>query len=128
MVDRPKLEASMGFGVDELLAKAGESLSAGRSFGPVVEHDDCVVIPASFVIGGGGGGRGESSPPAPSPGSGSGGGFFGVSWPVGAYVVRGGEVRWVSAIDSTRLAIGVMGLAGTLLKLRAKRRASSPAA
>jgi uncharacterized spore protein YtfJ len=116
----------MGFDVDRLLTRAGDSLTAGRSFGPVVERDDCVVIPASFVITAGGGGGGASAPPAPDPGSGGGGGFVGVSWPVGAYVVRGGEARWVPAIDSTRLAVAAIGLVAALLKLRAGRR-SSPA-
>ncbi|HJR26140.1 MAG TPA: hypothetical protein VJ804_11740 [Acidimicrobiales bacterium] len=113
----------MGFDVETLLAKAGESLTAGRSYGPVVEHDGAMVIPAAWVIGAGGGGGGEGPPEGEHAGGGSGGGWLGISWPVGAYVIRGGEVRWVSAIDASRLALGVLGLAGAMIKLRAKQSA-----
>lgn len=111
----------MGFDVDTLLAKATDSLVAGRSYGPVIERDGCTVIPAAYVIGGGGGGGGEGPPEGERAGSGSGGGWFGVSWPVGAWVVKGDDVRWVSAIDGTRLAVGVLGLAAAMLKLRGRR-------
>jgi uncharacterized spore protein YtfJ len=112
----------MGFDVETLLAKATDSLTAGRSYGPVVERGGCTVIPAAWVIGGGGGGGGEGPPEGEHAGSGSGGGWFGLSWPVGAYVIKDDDVRWVSAIDATRLAVGALGLAGALLKVRGRRR------
>jgi uncharacterized spore protein YtfJ len=127
MTTRPEVEGSMGFDVETLLSKAGESLTAGRSYGPVIERDDCVVIPAAYVISAGGGGGGEGPDGEGGVGSGSGGGWLGVSWPVGAYVVKGGQVRWVPAIDSTRLVVGALGLAAALLKLRARRQSSSSA-
>ncbi len=112
----------MALDVDTLLSKATDSLTAGRSFGPVIERDGCVVIPAAFVVGAGGGGGGEGPPTGESSGSGSGGGYVSVSWPMGAYVVRNGEAKWVPALDVTRLAVGGLALVGTVLKLRARRR------
>ena len=112
----------MAFDVETLLAKATDSFSAGRSFGPVLEREGCMVIPASFAVSAGGGGGGEGPPEGEKAGSGSGGGYFGMSWPIGAYVVRDSEVTWVPALDATRLAVGVLALAGTMLKLRGRRR------
>jgi uncharacterized spore protein YtfJ len=111
----------MALDLDTLLDKASESFTAGRSYGPVVEQDGCTVIPAAFVVSVGGGGGGASPPEAANAGSGGGGGFVAVSWPVGAYVVRDGDVRWISALDSTRLAVAAIGLVGVLLKVRARR-------
>ena len=42
--------------VEALLAKATDGFNAGRAFGPVIERDDCLIIPVAFVAGGGGGG------------------------------------------------------------------------
>ena len=106
--------------VDALVAKTQEGLTAGRCFGPVIERDGKLVIPAAFVIGGGGGGGGEG----PTEGSGSGGGFFSVSWPLGAYVIRGDQVRWVPAIDATRVAIAAFAVARLAVRLRARRGAA----
>lgn len=107
---------------DALLSKAMEHVSAGRSFGPVIERDDCTVIPAAYVMSAGGGGGGEGPDPLGGTGSGAGAGHWSVSWPVGAYVVRDGEVRWVPAIDATRIALGAFVLAKVIVRLRASRR------
>ncbi len=105
----------MALDVDAVLAKATDNLTAGRSFGPVVEHDGCTVIPAAIVMGAGGGGGGEG--PSDS-GQGSGAGYFTLSYPIGAYVVRDGQVRFVPAFDATRVAIAALAL----LKLTRRRR------
>ena len=108
--------------IEAVLAKATEHVSAGRSFGPIIERDDCTVIPASYVISAGGGGGGEGPDQHGGTGSGSGVGNFALSWPIGAYVVRGGEARWVPAIDATRVALAVVVVAKLALKLRAVKQ------
>jgi uncharacterized spore protein YtfJ len=102
--------------VDTLLEKVQGGASAGRSFGPVIEGDGCLIVPVALHAGGGGGSDGEGAE------AGSGGGFGFVSWPIGVYVVRDGTARWVPALDATRLAIGAIALARTLVRLRARRR------
>lgn len=105
--------------VETLLAKVQDGANAGRSFGPVIEGDGCLIIPVAVHAGGGGGGGSEGQGVE----SGSGGGFGSVSWPIGVYVVRDGTARWVPALDATRLALGTIALVRTLLRLRARRRA-----
>ena len=118
--------------VDALIAKAGEHVSGGRAWGPVIERDGCTVIPAAYVLSAGGGGGGSG----PSPdghdgdhaghdgdhGSGGGIGHFSLTWPIGAYVVKYGSAKWVPAIDATRVAIAVVVAAKVALKLRGARR------
>jgi uncharacterized spore protein YtfJ len=115
----------MAMDVETLLAKASENLVAGRSFGPVIERGETLVIPVAFVLGAGGGGGGSGPPDTANAGEGGGGGLFTVSYPIGTYVVRGDDVRWVPAVDATRIAIGVLSLGAAFLKLRAGRRAGS---
>src|SRR5215472_4565692 len=102
--------------VENLLAKASDSLSVRRAFGTAYEKDGLLIIPVAMVIGGGGGGEGTAPPRGqnrrvrqPSEpdtngngvenglGEGSGGGFGGVVLPVGIYVANGEGVRWVPA-------------------------------
>lgn len=108
--------------IDALLAKAMEHVSAGRSYGPVIERDDCTVIPAAYVVSAGGGGGGDGPDAEGRTGSGAGAGHWSMSWPIGAYVVRNGEARWVPAVDATRIAIGAFALAKLIVKVRAARR------
>jgi len=105
--------------IEELLDKATNGLDAGRAFGPVIERDDCVVIPVAFVAGGGGGGEATEGPQG-----GTGGGVGTFMWPIGAYVIKGGNVRWVPAVDVTLVALGALLVARTVLKIRARRRRS----
>ena len=111
----------MGFDAETLLAKAGDNATAGRSFGPVIEREGCTLVPTAYVLNVGGGGGGESPEGTKSPGSGGGAGYVTLSWPLGAYVIRDGDVRWMPAVDSTRLAVAAIGLVGVLLKLRSRR-------
>lgn len=108
--------------VDGLLARVTRDVTAGQAFGPVIERDDCLVIPAAYVLGAGGGGGGDGPVDGETAGSGGGAGHFSLSWPVGAYVVRNGEVRWVPAFDATRVAVTALVIAKLALKLRAARR------
>ena len=106
--------------LQELIAKASDSFGVSRSFGPPIEKDGTLVIPVAIAGGGGGGGEAPSS--ADQPNTGVGAGFGGVSWPLGVYVLKDGTVKWVPAIDPTRLALAVIGLVKLGMKLRAARR------
>ena len=60
------------------------------------------VIPVAAAVRGGGGGGGDDSN--------NGGGGFGLqARPVGAYVIRDGEVEWEAAVDATRIALSALG-------------------
>jgi len=63
-----------------------------------------MIIPVAYVFGGGGGGSGTPKVKAPesqpSPGEGSGGGFGFVSWPIGAYVIKNGELYDGDTLDT----------------------------
>jgi uncharacterized spore protein YtfJ len=81
--------------VEELLSGARDAISVRRVYGEPIERDGVVVIPAA-VVGGGGGGGGDNED--------NGGGGFGLrARPVGAYVIKNGEVTWKPAIDPSRL-------------------------
>jgi len=127
----------------ELLSRVAENLSVRRSFGPAYEREGILVIPVALVAGGGGGGEGTMPPTLP-PGSvqptgtangstqaseeglpaGSGGGFGGLVLPVGVYVVKGDQVRWVPAVDVTVLLLASLSMARLLARLwtRGSRR------
>ncbi len=123
--------------LEKLMAKASDALSVGRAFGPPIERDGVLVIPVAWVAGGGGGGGADTgagvedqAPADESPrrglhSGGGGGGFGGVTWPLGAYVVKNGDVRWVPAVDATRIALTAIALLRTMVKIRAVRRARS---
>jgi uncharacterized spore protein YtfJ len=59
--------------VENLLAKASESLSVRRAFGTAYEKDGMLIIPVALVAGGGGGGTGTArsrrDDPAAGPGA-----------------------------------------------------------
>jgi uncharacterized spore protein YtfJ len=97
--------------VDEMLAGAREAASVSRVFGEAIQRDGLTIIPVAAVRGvGGGGGDANNN---------GGGGFAITARPVGAYVVRGDEVRWEPALDVTRTAImGMVTAIVTLLVLR----------
>lgn len=111
--------------VEELLGGVRDALSVKRVYGDPYEKDGVTFIPAASVGGGGGGGGGGDE----DGNSGSGGGFGLGGRPVGAYVIKDGNVRWEPAIDVTRLAVmgQVLGLVALLIlrsmvKGRAKRK------
>jgi uncharacterized spore protein YtfJ len=104
--------------LQELMSKATDSFSAGRCFGPPIEKNGMMVIPVAIAGGGGGGGDATSDAGQPA----TGGGFGGMAWPLGVYVVKGDDVRWVPVVDPTRLALALIGLVKIGLKVRAVRR------
>ena len=80
---------------DDLLQGARDAISVRRVYGEAVERDGVTLVPAAFVIGGGGGGGDDA---------GNGGGGFGLAGrPVGAWVIRDGDVSWHPAVDVTTL-------------------------
>ncbi len=84
--------------VDELIEGAREAISVRRVFGDPIEEDGVTVIPAAAVRGGGGGGADTE---------GNGGTGFGLTAsPVGAYVIKDGEVSWKPAVNPNRMILG----------------------
>jgi uncharacterized spore protein YtfJ len=111
--------------VDTLLAKAQDSISVRRVYGEPIERDGVLIIPAAKVGGGGGGGVGEGSEGPGREGKGTGTGFGIGARPVGAFVVKDGEVTWQPAVDVTRIVLGgqIVAIVGflTLRKLFGRR-------
>jgi uncharacterized spore protein YtfJ len=103
----------------ETIAKAQDAVTVRRVFGEPYEKNGLTLIPAATVAGGGGAGGGEDTSQG---GSGSGGGFGIAARPVGAYVIRGDEVRWQPAVDLSRvlaqLTLAILGLALLLRRAR----------
>ncbi len=103
--------------VDELLSGARDAISVRRVFGDPIEHDGVMIVPVAAVSGGGGGGGDNED---------NGGGGFGLrARPVGAYVIRDGEVTWKPVIDPSRLTVGwqiVAGIAALALWSFTRRR------
>jgi uncharacterized spore protein YtfJ len=89
------------------IEQARDSVTVRRVYGKPIERGDVTVIPAAAVQGGAGGGSGTTPDGAGSgPGSGSGAGWGMRARPVGAYVLRDGELRWESALDLNRVILG----------------------
>ena len=84
--------------IQEILAKAQDTVTVKRVYGVPFEKDGLTIIPAAEVAGGGGGGGGPD-------GTGGGVGYGVKARPVGAFVIKDGAVRWEPAIDATRLAL-----------------------
>lgn len=115
--------------LEDLFAKANDSITVGRVFGTPIERDGVLVIPVASVQGGGGGGTGTGTgPDGEGEGTGTGGGWGVRARPVGVFVVRDGTVQWVPVIDYVRFAsaaaaVIIVGLLArrSIVKTRAKR-------
>jgi uncharacterized spore protein YtfJ len=125
-----------------LLEKVSDHLSVRRAFGVAYEKDGTLIIPVALVAGGGGAGTARSGrgDPAAGPGSlpegdatahdaapqdpgyGDGGGFGGLVLPSGVYVVKGDQVRWVPALDTTIVALASLALVRLLARTWTRRR------
>ncbi len=109
--------------LDELMAEARDTITVRRVYGEPYEKDGVTLIPAASVRGGGGAGEGEGGGSAPA---GAGGGFGVMARPVGAFVIRGDDVSWIPAADTTRViivgeAVGIVALLVIRSILRARR-------
>jgi uncharacterized spore protein YtfJ len=126
--------------VGKLLEKASDQVSVRRAFGPAYERDGLLIIPVAIVAGGGGGGQARpgrasvavraASPPegadaADTASMDAGGGFGGLVLPVGVYVVKDDQVRWVSAVDVTIAVLASFGLVRTLARSWTRRQRRS---
>jgi len=126
-----RAEETVEMDVGNLLAKVSDNLSVRRAFGTAYEKDDMLIIPVAVVAGGGGAGTGHPGRRAPAAGADNrpegapaghdatpqdseradaGGGFGGLVLPIGAYVVKGGQVRWVSGVDITIAMLASLSL------------------
>lgn len=116
-----------------LLTKVSDNLSVRRAFGTAYEKGDMLIIPVAVVAGGGGAGTGHprDHDPAARPGiqpeqdpsahppldAGRvdiAGRFGGLVLPAGAYVVKGDQVRCVSAVDLTIVVLASLSLVRVL--------------
>jgi len=120
----------------ELLDRMAENLSVRRSFGAAYEREGLLIIPVALVAGGGGGGEGpmkppstgharaieteepaKDAPPDSQPPIGTGGGFGGLVLPVGVYVVKGDQVRWIPAYDATLIVLAGLSVVRVFVSL-----------
>lgn len=111
---------------DEVIAAGRDAVTVRRVYGDPYEKDGVTFIPAASVMGGGGGGEGEGGEDTPA---GAGGGYGVVARPVGAYQIKGGEVTWVPAADTTRVilmgqVVAVIALLVVRSIFRSRRRRS----
>jgi uncharacterized spore protein YtfJ len=105
--------------IQETIAAARDAITVKRVYGDPYERDGVTVIPAAAVGGGGGGGSGEG----PEAGQSGGGSGFGLgARPVGAYVIKEGEVRWEPAVDVSRIVAQSLLAVGLIALLIAWRR------
>ena len=107
--------------VDRIFEQVRDTLTVKRVFGEPYEVEGCLVVPVASVRGGGGGGGGSDT----AGNGGSGGGFGTSARPVGVYRIRGDEVTWLPAVDSTRVVVlGEIVAIVALLVLRSVLRRS----
>ena len=124
-----------------LLDKVSDNLSVRRAFGAAYEKDGTLIIPVALVAGGGGGGTSQTGRRNPATGRrpdgdgpehdaapqdleprDAGGGFGGLVLPTGVYVVKGDQVRWVPAVDTTIVVLASLSLVRLLARTWTRRR------
>jgi uncharacterized spore protein YtfJ len=96
--------------IDQMWKGTRDAVTVKRVYGEPIERDGVTVIAAAAVRGGAGGG-GDAE--------GNGGGGFGVvARPIGAYVIRSGQVSWRPAVDLNRVLLVVAALAYLIARRR----------
>jgi len=108
--------------VTEVLGAARDALTVRRVFADPYEKDGLTVIAAATVTGGAGGGSGTD----PKGQQGEGAGFGASARPVGAYVIKDGQVNWRPALDPNRIITMVGLIVIAYLVRRPRRRGLSP--
>jgi uncharacterized spore protein YtfJ len=91
--------------VTQLLDAASDAITVKRVFAEPYETEGLTIIAAAAVTGGAGGGAGTDSRGQ----EGEGAGFGANARPVGAYVIKDGQLHWRPAIDANR-TITIVGL------------------
>jgi uncharacterized spore protein YtfJ len=96
----------------DVLSTTKDAITVRRVFAEPYEKDGLTIIAAARVTGGAGGGTGTD----PRGQQGEGAGFGASARPVGAYVIKDGQVTWRPAIDANRVIamVGVIALAYVL--------------
>ena len=106
--------------IEDMAKRVQDAVNVRRVFGEPYTSDGVTVIPVASVRAGAGSGSGTD----PDDGSsGEGGGFGGSARPIGAYVIRDGQMSWRPAIDVNRVIAwsNVVVLALILLVSRVQR-------
>jgi uncharacterized spore protein YtfJ len=96
--------------LQQVISEARDVVTARRVYGEPYEKNGLTVIPAAAVRGAAGGGSGQHGSE-----EGGGGGFGVQARPVGAWVIRGEDVKWEPAVDVTRIVLGGQIVALTAL-------------
>ena len=106
--------------VNEIVATAKDTITVKRIFGEPYTRDGVTVIPVAAVSGGFGAGAGTDEHGR----DGEGGGFGLSGRPVGALVVKNGDVTWRPFVDPARIvtAAAVVAVAYLLTRRRRPRR------
>ncbi len=100
--------------ITDTIAQARDAMTVKRVFGEPYEKDGVTIIPAAWVAGGGGGG-GDAQ--------GAGGSGFGLAaFPVGAYIIKDGNVSWRPAVNVNLLALAGFFTFRAIVRARSKRR------
>ncbi len=90
--------------VEEVLNQARDNLTVKRVFGDPIERDGVTMVPVAKISGGGGGGAGQDDE-----GSSGGGVGYGLkAEPVGAYLIKDGDLLWRPAmppVDVTKIVV-----------------------
>ena len=102
--------------ITEALSAASDAITVRRVFAEPYEKDGLTVIAAAAVTGGAGGGSGTDQEGQ----QGEGAGFGANARPVGAYVIKDGQLHWRPAIDTNRI-ITMVGLMVIVYLLRRPR-------
>ena len=105
--------------VEELLGTAKDAITVKRVYAEPFEKDGLTIVAAAAVSGGAGGGTGHDKDGQ----EGEGGGFGMRGHPVGAYVIKNGQVTWRPAVDANRavLMVGLVALTYLLTRRRPPR-------
>jgi uncharacterized spore protein YtfJ len=107
--------------VDEMLTGVRDALTVKRVYGDPIERDGILIIPAAKIRGGGGGGSDSENN--------AGGGWGMTAKPVGAFVVRDGNVTIEPAVDVNRVVgLGVLAFIVAIWSWRSVAKARARAA
>lgn len=108
--------------VTEVVGAAKDAITVKRVYAEPYTADGLTIIPAAVVAGGAGGGSGHDG----NGQEGEGGGLGVRGRPVGAYVIKDGQVSWRPALDVSRI-VAVLGAVAVSYLLSRPRLARAKA-